>query len=292
MAETVNASSSNPAGSDSNANQPCIPLARPIAWTPPADEPDPREAMLLKSLPRRAAWLDLLVLTVLVVCLDFLVQGALFQISGIERPDEEALTPEIKQQLLPATIVLRSVCILILVGAILRVRGQGLDSIGLAKRGLGWNLLMALPVLGVAGGLSYAVLFLLDAIWPAVRDHVAENTQRLREMVPRLSLLGYAALMGIVGFYEEVLFRGFLMTRLRRALGTWIVAVLLSTALFAVPHVLDQTWIALVPITLLSLAFSVATIWRRSIVPAIVAHALFNFWQILMMEFALGDKPV
>ena len=49
---------------------------------------------------------------------------------------------------------------------------------------------------------------------------------------------------------------------------------MLNTAIFTALHAPDQTVAALGPITILSLVFSVVTVWRRSIVPAIVAVPL------------------
>jgi membrane protease YdiL (CAAX protease family) len=81
------------------------------------------------------------------------------------------------------------------------------------------------------------------------------------------------------GFYEEVLFRGFVLGRLRVILGDGIartaIAIALSSALFAAGHGyqgglgLAQTFAA--GVTLATLAA-----WRRSIWPSIVAHALID----------------
>ena len=84
-----------------------------------------------------------------------------------------------------------------------------------------------------------------------------------------------------VGVYEELLFRGFLMTRLRRGTGSWTVAVLISTSIFTALHAPDQMPVALVPIAILSLVFSMVTVWRRSLIPAVVAHTLFDFFALM-----------
>ena len=68
-----------------------------------------------------------------------------------------------------------------------------------------------------------------------------EKAQAALAMVPRLHPLGYVGVAAMVGIYEEIVFRGFLMTRLRRATGSWFVAVLASTALFTSLHAFDQT---------------------------------------------------
>ena len=105
-----------------------------------------------------------------------------------------------------------------------------------------------------------------------------------------MSPLGFVLFAILVGTYEELLFRGFLMPRLRRATGSWLLAILLSAAPFVLLHLEDQEPVALAPIAILALAFSVATILRRSIVPAIVAHTLFNLSQFISLAHQAGKE--
>jgi len=100
----------------------------------------------------------------------------------------------------------------------------------------------------------------------------------------------FVPLTAMIGIYEELVFRGFLMTRLRRGTGSWAVAVALSTVIFTSLHAFDQTHSALVVVAILSLVFSLATIWRRSIIPAIIAHALFDLSQLLLLYVQAGDS--
>jgi membrane protease YdiL (CAAX protease family) len=100
----------------------------------------------------------------------------------------------------------------------------------------------------------------------------------------------FALVTLLIGLWEELVFRGFLMPRLRRATGSWAIAVLLSTAVFAALHVIDQVPAALVLVTVLSLMFSLVTIWRRSIVPAVVAHALFDLGVFMTLYYQAGDQ--
>jgi membrane protease YdiL (CAAX protease family) len=79
------------------------------------------------------------------------------------------------------------------------------------------------------------------------------------------------------------------MPRLRRATGSWVLAVALSTVPFAMLHLLDQQAIAIGPIAILSIVFSVVTIMRRSIVPAIIGHTLFNLSQFLALVYQAGN---
>ena len=130
----------------------------------------------------------------------------------------------------------------------------------------------------------------LMAFWPKLLEQMYENAQLIMAMVPKHHPLVLGLLSMAIAVYEELLFRGFLLPRLRRVTNSWFLAVLISTALFTAPHLVDQLPAAMVPIAILSLVFSVVTIWRRSIVPAIFGHFLFDFAQFLYLYTQAGDS--
>jgi membrane protease YdiL (CAAX protease family) len=117
-----------------------------------------------------------------------------------------------------------------------------------------------------------------------------ENKTILTNFLPRAHALEFVGAMATVGVWEELFFRGFLMTRLRRATGGWIAGVLLSSGVFVALHALTQAPAALIMIAILSLIFSLVTIWRRSLVPAIVAHTLFDLTQVAGLYYIAGDE--
>lgn len=90
------------------------------------------------------------------------------------------------------------------------------------------------------------------------------------------------------GVVEETFFRGFLEPRL---------GVGATTVLFVLAHLsYDQPWM-LVGVTLLSLGFSALCRWRRTIVPAVIAHTVFDAIQLLIaipaiLELGGGAWPV
>jgi membrane protease YdiL (CAAX protease family) len=191
--------------------------------------------------------------------------------------------------LLP-TLAVRAAGTIVIVAAILRCRGQSAESVGIGGQGLALNLLVGLAATVIAYGLIYVAMLIIWLIWPALWEQMQENAERIIDMVPRLHPLGFAGVALVISVYEELLFRGFLMTRLRRGTGSWTLAVVLSTAVFTGLHAFDQTASALVAVTILSLVFSGVTILRRSIIPAIVAHALFDLSQFLLLNFQAGDS--
>ena len=76
------------------------------------------------------------------------------------------------------------------------------------------------------------------------------------------------------GLVEETFFRGFLQPR---------VGIALSTACFALAHLSYGSPFLLVAVTLLSLIYAFLVRWRQNIWPAVVAHALFDGVQLLVL---------
>ncbi|MCY3968818.1 MAG: CPBP family intramembrane metalloprotease [Acidobacteria bacterium] len=88
------------------------------------------------------------------------------------------------------------------------------------------------------------------------------------------------------GVVEELFFRGFLMPR---------VGFGLSNVLFVLGHMSYEQPFMLLGVALLSIAFSLLTLWRRNIWPAIAAHFLFDAIQLLVIiptaAEAVGGAP-
>lgn len=89
------------------------------------------------------------------------------------------------------------------------------------------------------------------------------------------------------GVVEEAFFRGFLQRRL---------GILASSGLFVVAHVSYGQPLMLVGIALLSLSFAFLTRWRGNVLPAAVAHTLFDavqlFWLIPSQLVPAGSPAV
>ena len=179
---------------------------------------------------------------------------------------------------------------MVIIAVLARRRGLTARSVGLAWSGAPLNIAIGLATLLVVYGLIAATMTLLWFLWPAVVGEMEENARRIMELVPNLRPVEFVPLAALIGVYEELVFRGFLMTRLRRATGGWTLAVILSTAVFTALHAFEQTQSALVIVAILSLVFSLVTIWRRSIIPAIIAHALFDLSQLLLLHLQAGDS--
>ena len=271
-----------------------IPIARPIAHelitTPP-----PRDAeFFLLNQSYRSAWADVGWLALFLISFEFLAVG-LLQLAaefvlGAPLSPSETEASHIRQAMLLPALSLRALGAIVIIALLARRRRLTPRSVGLTRSGAPLNIAIGLAVLVVVYVLIAVTMLLLWFLWPAVVGEMQENARRIMELVPNLHPVEFVPVAALIGVYEELVFRGFLMTRLRRATGGWTIAVILSTAVFTALHAFEQTPSALVVVAILSLVFSLVTIWRRSIIPAIITHGLFDLSQLLLLHLQAGDS--
>ena len=267
-----------------------IPFARVV--TAPAVIPPPPDAepILLLHSTRGGMVLDIAFVIALLVLFELLAQSVIRLVLPLPLSFTGELDAELLKSLVVPRIIAHALGSVLIVALILNLRRQPTRSVGLTKRSFWLNLLIGLATVGVAYATIIPTVSVLSWAVPIVYTQLQENTGLLMELFPRLHPLAFVPVMFCVGLWEELVFRGFLMTRLRRLTGSWVIAIILSSAAFTSLHALDQTVAALVPVAILSLIFSVVTIWRRSIIPAIVGHALFNLSQVIGLYYMAGDQ--
>jgi len=86
-------------------------------------------------------------------------------------------------------------------------------------------------------------------------------------------ILAFITLVIVAPVAEEVLFRGYLLGKLRKYTATWL-AVLITSLLFALVHF---AWNVGIDVFALSVVLCLVTIWSKSLWPAILLHMLKNF---------------
>ena len=283
-----------------------VPWARPVSapgarYGPPSVATAAPDPMLLSDASRGSVAIDILVVIVMVVVVVIAVDLFAFLAGAVQLPvrdpaivgaDADGSTSqmayEVDQDMLVPLTVLRGVLLVIVVGVILLARRQPAATLGITRRSIASNLGLGLITTFLIMA-SLIVLGILILTFSGDEPPI-DNARVLMELLPPMSPVTIVAFSIAVGIYEEVLFRGFLMTRLRRLTGSWIPAVILSTGLFVTLH-LDQQGVARFAIGGLSLIFSGLTIWRKSIVPAIVAHAMFDLTQLMLLNIARDHMP-
>jgi uncharacterized protein len=186
------------------------------------------------------------------------------------------------EALLACAAVLRdmlipSLALLAMAAVSLGVRRQGLGSLGLHRvpaRPLALKMFVFALVWSV---------FQLAVTMP-IANHVSGSKQDLSGFADiegnPLVLLAFLGLGWALGaFAEELAYRGYLLTRVRQALGSGrtatVVAVLVTSVLFGLVHS-EQGAIGVVVVTLDALAFSVLRYRFRSVWPSILAHGFNN----------------
>lgn len=176
---------------------------------------------------------------------------------------------------------------LVVVYSIVRRAGGSLSSVGLTLRELPRNILWGiagfctlLPLLGAAVLISNLISRLF---FRGVETPAHPIFPMLLAGDPTIFLLLFLIGTVLAPFFEEIFFRGLLYGGLRARLSvTW--AVIISAAAFSIIH--PQLPAGFIPIFAIGAVFAILVEIRRSLVPAMIAHALNNGVIFLMMYFA------
>jgi membrane protease YdiL (CAAX protease family) len=137
---------------------------------------------------------------------------------------------------------------------------------GSGKAVLG-NLVAALGALltmAVIGNISNALL------GPLQHDSAAFHLTVAQNAVEAFAFLG-AALSA--GFVEEFVFRGYIQRQFQTLSGNTVVACALQLTIFTLGH-FYQGWTRLIPVFLIGVVLTVVALWRRTLLPGMVAHGL------------------
>ncbi len=149
------------------------------------------------------------------------------------------------------------------------------SSIGLTTRKLMQNIALGLASLISFYFVLITATFAAFLLYP---DLIRESTtaqKAITEHVPRMNLLQIVLFCACVAFYEEVVFRGFLLTRLYAIFRRWWLAVPVAVVAFGLPHRYEGP-LAVVVVSLLGLTMSILFLWRKSLIPAITMHFVHN----------------
>ncbi|HSB81141.1 MAG TPA: CPBP family intramembrane glutamic endopeptidase [Candidatus Methylomirabilis sp.] len=197
---------------------------------------------------------------------------------------------------IPSALVL-GLLMLLAIGLCVRRDASWRESLGLGPQPvgsvLGWSLL------GFAG--TYAVNLALISVYlslqgnlEAIAAHRATWLGKLAE-VPTEAILPLAAFAAV---WEETVFRGFLLGRLRAAMPVLdtkgaalrrdLLAVVLTALFFGAGHGY-QGGLGLVQTTIAGVALGALAVWRNSLWPAIGAHLAIDTFGLLVLKVL---KPV
>jgi len=166
----------------------------------------------------------------------------------------------------------------------LRLTGHRPASIGWTRQGFAANVGIGLA------GLALTYMFLLTGavtlviLYPEILSEPTAAQEAIEATFPPMPLLWAIPIMVFVAVWEEFVFRGFVLTRLHALLKRWWLTVPIAAVTFSGIHYLQGLW-AMVIIFTLAMVMGTLFVWRRSLVPSIVYHAVHNVAVIQLLRY-------
>jgi len=172
--------------------------------------------------------------------------------------------------------------------------GQGLKGMGLTARWEGQDLLLIGGLMGIhiGGSIVVAIITLIANGGQNPETAATQLFSLFGDMEP-LSFLGLGFLLAaLAGIGEELIFRGYLITRLERTgMPVWL-AVLLPGLAFGLLHAPGY---GIVPALSKALFFGIPTgayfVYRRKLAPLMLMHFLIDFGGFMMLYLVLRFAP-
>jgi len=157
-------------------------------------------------------------------------------------------------------------------------------TLGWTTRELGGNIGLGVASVFVLMPLLATLMIVLIRLFPDLLADRLNAQKAIEETFPEMSMGTLIAMSIWVAVWEETVFRGFLLTRLHAIVRHWGVTVFVGAAIFAGMH-FYQGITAMAMIFVLGLALGGLMVWRKSLVPCIVFHALFDFIQLNLAQY-------
>ena len=165
---------------------------------------------------------------------------------------------------------------------LIRLRGETLADIGL-KRPASW-----MRTFMIAIGLA-AIVFI--AIYLSEKAGFRRDLSKFKDAQGNLELTLFGVFYAFIGagFYEEFMFRGFLMQGLAMffgaSRGAWIVACIFQGALFGIAHAYQNPLGIAITGTLGVLMGLIVLALGRNLWPVIIGHGLFDASRFVLFYF-------
>ena len=169
------------------------------------------------------------------------------------------------------------------IALLLRWRGQGIAAIGLNRSPVGRVLVaaaIAVPACFAAGAISNVTVTFFSG---GGMDSLVQDRAEFFEHASDVSLAWVFPISLFVGIYEEMLFRGFLFSRLRAWFSGDTLPVLISAAIFGSLHYPTQGVTGMFQTGMIGLVLGIFVSRARSLWPAIIAHAAIDFLSLAML---------
>lgn len=252
-------------------------VARPVEYAHTAPQ---RSAMEISHVRRRDALLDLTLVVLAALVVPY-VPGVFATLAPGELELADVGLMVIVQKWCEAGLALG-----LLLYFVLRHRLRA-AAFGLRGDQVGQQTLWGLGTLICMYGAFFAgsvVVFAILALTSGFEEEFGKRVE-FAESLPVESLASTLILLAAVAVHEEILFRGLLLPYLRRVLGSWWSAGLVSALLFAGLHVPEQGLLASgIQILSIAVVLTVFFILSRSLLAVTLAHLLFDFVQFQLVR--------
>jgi membrane protease YdiL (CAAX protease family) len=165
---------------------------------------------------------------------------------------------------------------------LIRLRGETLADIGL-KRPASWMRTFMI-------GIGFAAIVFI-AIYLSEKAGFRRDLSKFKEVQGNLQLAVFGVFYALIGagFYEEFMFRGFLMQGLAMLFGAsrgaWIVACVVQGALFGAAHAYQNPLGIVITGTLGVLMGLLVLASGRNLWPVIIGHGLFDASRFVLFYF-------
>jgi membrane protease YdiL (CAAX protease family) len=220
--------------------------------------------------------------------LEILLVPLLFGLSGVAVSLLAAAFPGLP---LPLLLLVQGAVVLAGLTALLARNGQKWRDVGL-KRLTVLDPLRALVVFAACAATNLVLTLSVYLTAPGqVETHVDRLESIAKVLAGELSMTAVAATMFLVGVYEELSARGFLLARCRTALGGVWAPVLLSSIVFGLGH-LYQGILGVLQTAAIGVILALYTVHWGTLWPAILAHALLNTLSIAALEGMRSQQAV
>lgn len=177
---------------------------------------------------------------------------------------------------------------LLIVAVMLKARRQKASALGLGKTSFGKTIGLAAATIPVCYVSVLVTVSAYLALSGTSIDGLVQERAAFFDEVPHIPPLIAVLFSLFVGLHEEILFRGFILSRLRALFGSTVAAVIASSIVFGLLHGY-QGAIGVVQTTTVGLVLATLAARFRTIWPAILAHGLFDAISLVAVPL-LGDS--
>ncbi|MCL6582366.1 MAG: CPBP family intramembrane metalloprotease [bacterium] len=174
--------------------------------------------------------------------------------------------------------IFRNLGLSALIFGLLRLRKEPFCRIGWTSQELGKHLFWGVAIFPL---FYFSVGLVLDFFTWLGLSHIEEVPVSLNPKGVWEIILG-GILVLVVAFAEEIIFRGYLLTRLKEITGNTWISVIFSVLLFTFGHAYEGT-AGMLAVGYIGLVFSLLFLWKGSLTMVIVLHFLTNFIPIVIV---------